>query len=113
MRPRSHPAKPYELREEDRAALIAIRHVYEGTASEAEQRRAMAFIIQRLCMVHDRSFVLDTEGGERLSAFIEGKRSVGHDLLKMIEVPVSQLLPQEVNRGRDDEPERPGRRGRR
>jgi hypothetical protein len=71
-----HPA-PYED-----ADASAIKALAAGTASAAQQQRALDWIVHKACATYDLSF-RPGEGGERDSAFAEGKRFVGLQVVKM------------------------------
>lgn len=62
---------------------MAIKALATGTASEGQQRRALDWIINTLCGTYDLSYRPDSE---RNTAFAEGKRFVGLQLIKQIKL---------------------------
>lgn len=71
------PVAPY-----DRSVLVAIRALFDGTANEGQQKRAMEWIILNLCHVGQISFSADND---RLSAFRDGERHIGIQLARIRE----------------------------
>jgi hypothetical protein len=71
---------------------MSIKALADGRATPDQQRRALAFIIERICRVDEPSFVLDQHGGDRASAYVEGRRSVGMTLRALLAVPVPSLV---------------------
>lgn len=78
-----HPA-PYDP---DGADTMAIKALAAGKASEGQQKRALDWIIKTLCGTYDLSFRPGPDG-ERDTAFAEGKRHVGLQLVKHTLMPV-------------------------
>jgi hypothetical protein len=64
----------------------AVRAVSRGEASEHQQKQVMEFIITKLCKAYDVSF---DPGSDRATAFAEGRRFVGLQLVKHINVDPS------------------------
>lgn len=71
------PIAPY-----DRSVLAAIRALFDGTANEGQQTRAMEWMILNLCHVGQTSFNVESD---RLSAFREGERNIGLQLARIRE----------------------------
>lgn len=71
------PVAPY-----DRSVLVAIRALFDGTANEGQQIRAMEWIVLNLCHVGQISFSTDSD---RLSAFRDGERHIGLQLARIRE----------------------------
>lgn len=67
-----------------KADVIAVQHVVQGKGTELHQKRVIDLIINRLANSYDLSFRPDNMGGERATAFAEGKRYVGLQLVKLI-----------------------------
>jgi len=66
----------------DRDILMAIRAVWAGTANEGQQRQAMSWIVLNACHVGQLSF----DGtNDRLSAFRDGERHIGLQLVRIRE----------------------------
>lgn len=75
--------RPYKAR--DAAAIQALN---TGTATDRQQKLALAFIIETLCRTYDVSFDPDSS---RISDFAEGTRWVGLQLVKLTKVSLSEL----------------------
>ncbi len=71
----------------ERHEHIAIQRVYHGTASEAQQQKAMEWVIKRLCCIGDVSFL---PGANDVTSFMEGRRFVGAILMDLIGEPVTE-----------------------
>lgn len=75
---KAHEPVPY-----DREVLNAVKAVREGNASPGQQRHAMQWIELVVCDVEGMSYHDASEGGERATAFHEGRRFVGNQIRKM------------------------------
>jgi hypothetical protein len=69
--------------EYDKATAHAIKAMREGTASASQQKHGMQWIEYVVCDVEGMSFHDNAEGGDRASAFHEGRRFVGNQIRKM------------------------------
>jgi hypothetical protein len=69
--------------EYDLATLLAVKALREGKANEGQQRLAMQWIELVACDVEGMSYHDTAEGGERATAFHEGRRFVGNQIRKM------------------------------
>ena len=65
------------------ADTYAIKALAAGNASEGQQKRALAWIINTLCGTYDLSFRPDSE---RDTSFAEGKRHVGMQIVKQVNI---------------------------
>lgn len=83
--PRIEPWKPTEWEPEDAHAVQAVMY---GRASEDQQKRAMAFIVHRVCGTYDLSY---RSGSDSDTAFAEGKRFVGLQMVKFSQLNLAQL----------------------
>lgn len=81
--PSEIPWMPSPYDEADRAS---VRAVAEGNASETQQRRAMVWIVNTCAGLYDRSFRTGVDG-DRQTAFAEGKRYVGSEIVKLTKIP--------------------------
>lgn len=86
---------PFGPAKYSRYDAFAIKAVAKGEATEAQQQRALQWIIQAAAMTYDETFV---PGQPDVSNFLAGRRSVGLQVVKLINVPIEQI--------RSDEPER-------
>jgi len=75
-------------------AVTAIKALESGLARSDQQKTALAFIIDVLAGTYDLSYRPDDLGGERDTAFAEGRRSVGLTLRRIIMRPVDELAGQ-------------------
>lgn len=62
----------------------ALKALAAGKANESQQRRALSFVIERLAGTYDVSFRPDSA---RATDFAEGKRFVGLQLVKLLNMP--------------------------
>lgn len=69
------------------ADALAIKVLAAGTANEFQQQRALSFIINKLCKTYDLSFRADP----LQTAFAEGSRNVGLQLVKLVNVDLSKI----------------------
>lgn len=70
---------------------FAIKAMARGEATAEQQKTAWDFILRRACRIDELSFVVDAHGGERASAFVEGRRAVGIALRTIAELPSDKL----------------------
>lgn len=69
----------------------AIKDVARGEGSPEQQKQAMDAIIKIVACVEELSFRADDFGGDRETAFAEGRRFVGLQLRKLITTPLEIL----------------------
>ena len=65
----------------DAADIEAFRALERGDASPHLQQRALKWLIERAAMTYDLSFAPESD---RMSAFAEGRRFVGLQIIKML-----------------------------
>ena len=70
----------------DKADIYAIKALSAGTASEAQQHRALKWILEE-ASVYDGLSYSPGENGRRDSDFAEGRRFVGLAIAKLIRMP--------------------------
>lgn len=75
---KAHAPAPY-----DKQDVMAIRACLSGTANESQQKRAMDWIITRASNLYDMSYRDQAEGGTTATAFHEGRRFVGSQIVKL------------------------------
>ena len=73
------------------AELRSIRALAAGEASKDEQILAFKAILW-ICGTDDMEFTPDEHGGERGTAFKGGKRFVGTQLRKLVNLPLELLI---------------------
>ncbi len=83
--PKADPWKPPDYDIEDAGAVQAVMY---GRASEEQQRRAMKFIVERLCATYDLSY---RSANPHDTSFAEGKRFVGLQLVKYANLNLGRL----------------------
>lgn len=81
---------PYQI-----ADVYALKAVFAGTATEDQQKRAISWVMEAACGMRDMTFQHDARGGDRATAFAEGKRFVGLQIAKLIFINPDQLRPKE------------------
>lgn len=74
---------PYAPAPWEDADVYAVRAVAAGNASEGQQKRFLDLVINRLCGTYDLSYRPDSD---RDTAFAEGKRFVGLQLVKLMKI---------------------------
>jgi hypothetical protein len=70
------------------AEVSAVQALFRGEANEQQQRLALDWIIYSAGMAHDQSFV---PGQPDVSDFIEGRRSVANQILKLRLIDLANL----------------------
>lgn len=88
-----HPTSDYDAG--DVGALQALRR---GDARPDQQQKALQFIVEKIAMAHDQSFV---PGQPDVTAFIEGRRSVANQINKMLGINISAVFS--TTKGRNTE----------
>jgi hypothetical protein len=86
---RANPIGPARYEEDDIAALKAVA---AGNASPAQQKRALVWIVHRAAMTYDETFV---QGQNDATYFLTGRRNVGLQIMKLVNVPIGELIPPE------------------
>lgn len=84
--------KPVVFDESDRAGLSGLKAVLAGVANADQQRAAMDLILTKIAGVHELSYRPDSLGGDRDTAFCEGRRFVGLSIQKVGVVPMERLI---------------------
>ena len=75
----------------DLADASAIQALARGDAREDQQRRALHWILVQACAVDEPSYCPGAEEGRRDSDHHEGRRWVGLQIRKLLNVAVSKL----------------------
>ncbi len=79
---------PPDFDAQDAAAVMALA---AGQADAGQQKRALDWIIHFAAATYDMSFRPDSLGGERATAFAEGRRFVGNSIILLTKVKASKL----------------------
>jgi len=94
-KPRDPAWKPVDYRHTD---VIALKALSEGKANEAQQKSVLDWIVHVAAGTYELSYRSDADGGERETAFAEGRRFVGLQVVKMVNMPpqmVAELRKQD------------------
>ena len=67
---------------------MAFKAIATGTASDRQQKIALAWLINDCCGTYDVTYFPDSE---RNSSFAQGKRHVGLQVVKMVNLPAEIL----------------------
>jgi len=73
--------EPWFPAEYDERHIAAVKAVAEGEATSDQQKLALAWIVNDVSMTGQQSFV---PGKADVTNFIEGRRSVGNQILKLV-----------------------------
>ena len=84
--------KPYYPADYDTADIMSVKALFDGKATADQQTRAMKWIVDSLCGTFDLSYRPDSD---RDTAFAEGKRFVGLQLVKALHMNTEILRRQE------------------
>ena len=74
----------------DDADAAAIQALGRGSASTDQQKRALDWIITKCCATYDMSY-RPGEDGVRDTAFAEGRRFVGLQVVKLLKIKIGLL----------------------
>ena len=101
--PKPPVGAPYAPPACDRATIHALKALSRGGASTDQQKRAFDWIVNALAGTYDLSYRPGNDG-DRDTAFAEGKRFVGTQIVKWVNLP-SEIMEKMRNDGRDtDQP---------
>lgn len=84
------PWKPTDFDDAEAAAFQALAR---GAASADQQKRALDWLVKKCCRTYDLSYRPGAEQGRRDTDFAEGRRSVGLEVVKLINVKIGNLQP--------------------
>jgi hypothetical protein len=77
-----HPT-PYDVQ-----TIYALKNLAAGKANETQQKRALEWLIHAACGTYQPTFIPDSD---RESAFAEGRRAVGLELVKLVNLPADAV----------------------
>lgn len=83
MKPKVYPWSDPKI---DKADVIALQQVANGTGNPMHQKRVIEWIVNYAADTYGLSFRPEDMGGERATAFAEGKRFVGLQVVKLLKV---------------------------
>lgn len=92
MPPKAPKVPPYGPAPWDEADAFAIKALIAGNANDAQQRRAIDWIINRACQTYDEPFIPDNP---RATDYLLGRRSVGLQIVKLANVSLGALKKKE------------------
>lgn len=69
----------------------AFQALERGAATEGQQKRALAWIIQQAAGTYDQSYRPGGEEGRRDSDFAEGRRFVGNQIVKLLRLNLGAM----------------------
>lgn len=75
----------------DNADVSAVQALHRGDATPEQQQRALKWIIEAASATYDMSFRPGGQDGERETAFAEGRRFVGSQVIKLLRLNLNQL----------------------
>ena len=93
MKKESHPWYPAPYEKADVSALQALRN---GTATQEQQHRALEYIVGTLAGKNDLSYRPGGEEGRRDTDFSEGRRYVGLQISKLLNMNLSSIPNKEA-----------------
>lgn len=70
------------------ADVTAIQQIERGEAESEMQKRALKWIIEEVCKTYDMSY---RPGDTHETAFHEGRRFVGNEIIKMLKLDPSKV----------------------
>lgn len=89
------PKQTWQPSDYEVADVGAVQALMRGDADEAQQKRALAYIINTLCGTYDVSYHPGGLDAQRNTDFAEGKRWVGLQLVKFTKINISALARKE------------------
>lgn len=81
---------PWKPAKYEPADVAAIQALYEGSANREQQKRALTWLINTACATYDMSYRTGAAGAMD-TAFAEGRRSVGLQLVKLCNIKIGLL----------------------
>ena len=84
---KSDPWHPASYEKADTAAVKALA---AGNANEGQQKRALDWIINTVCGTYDLSFRPGGLEGDRATAFAEGRKFVGQQIVKQTKLTTAE-----------------------
>lgn len=82
------PGAPWAPPGYEIADIGALQALARGDASEHQQKRALAYVVNTLCGTYDLSYRPDSE---RDTAFAEGRRFVGLQVVKLLKLSTAAM----------------------
>lgn len=76
--------QPWHPADYDEADIYAMQALGAGVASVDQQKRALNWLLHKVCGTYDETYFADSE---RNTAYAQGKRHVGLQIVKAINLP--------------------------
>lgn len=92
--PSRHVNFPPDFDVPDAAALQALAR---GDCPPHLQKRALDWIITQAATTYDSTYRNDVDGGDRATAFAEGRRFVGLQIVKLLNIDTNKLQKATTN----------------
>lgn len=85
---KEHQKKPWEQAGYTKRDIVAMQALMEGKADADQQKRALDWIVNNVCKTYDMSYRPDSD---RDTAFAEGKRYCGNQIIHALKLKVGAL----------------------
>jgi len=86
--PKIYPWTPVPFKKAD---VIALQNLSQGNASDLQQKRVLAWILNSVCELHGLSFRPEDMGGTRATDFAEGKRFAALQICKVLNTNMDDI----------------------
>ena len=96
MKPRAKAWMPVGYGAKD---VEAVQALARGEADAHQQKAVLDWVINQAAGTYELSFRSDADGGERETAFAEGRRYVGLQLVKMLSMTGKMIATFRSNNG--------------
>lgn len=83
-------ADPWNEPHYSKSDVVALQLVAAGKGTDHHQKRVIDLLINKIAATYDLSFRPDALGGDRATAFAEGKRFVGAQVVKLLKADPTQ-----------------------
>lgn len=90
----SKPVPPFLRCEWDIPTASAAQALQRGEATSAQQQQFLNWLVNQACATYDISFQIE---GDRETAFAEGRRFVGANVVKLLKLSTNALLKGKQN----------------
>lgn len=102
------PGEPWKPSGYDDMDVAAFKALAAGVANEGQQKRALDWIIRKAAHAYDLSY-RPGPNGDRDTAFAEGARNVGLEIVKLINMPAKPPATEEPDARSTARTRRPGK----
>lgn len=82
------PRSPWDHAAWDAPVVAALQAMERGTATPHQYQLALRWIVEGAAQTYERSFV---PGDEHATAFLEGRRDVGRQIVKLMSLKLDAL----------------------